>query len=105
MGPRCRVEVGARCPAVRSIGVWATPLSYGVITNPVMGSPPLAGTVQVTRAEPLPGVTVPTTGVPGAVVGGATAIGGIGSTAVSKVIVTVPAPVDVPEESVDPALV
>ena len=44
--------------------------------NPVMGSPPLAGTVQVTRAVPLPGVTVPTTGVPGTVGDGVT--GGVG---------------------------
>ena len=40
--------------------------------NPVMGSPPLAGTVHVTRAVPLPGVTGPTTGVPGTVAVGVT---------------------------------
>ena len=45
--------------------------------NPVMGSPPLAGTVQVTRAVPLPGVTVPTTGVPGGVAAGVTGVVGV----------------------------
>jgi hypothetical protein len=37
-------------PAATSIGVWATPLTVGVMTNAVMGSPPSDPTVQRTSA-------------------------------------------------------
>src|SRR5436305_6632269 len=70
--PATATEVAGGLPPTR-VGACAVPPTYGVTVYEVIGLPPLAGAVQLTVAEPLPGTAFTPVGAAGAVGGGAPA--------------------------------
>src|SRR2546430_2671916 len=69
--PATVADVAGGLPPTR-VGAWAVPPTYGVSVYEVIGLPPLAGAVQLTVAEPLPGTAFTPVGAAGAVGGRAT---------------------------------